>query len=77
MKVIIFMPKKILYFYPFISERFHMAVQKKQKISKKFDNYEIVGIIDGICIEEKCILEIKTRNNLDMAKKTITKREQI
>ena len=58
-------------------QRQNKFVQNKQKISKKFDNYEIVGIIDGICIEEKCILEIKTRNNLDMAKKTITKREQI
>lgn len=52
-------------------------IKNKARKFKKFSMFEIVGIIDGICSEEKCILEIKTRKRFDKFKETISKSEKI
>ncbi|RNA23216.1 hypothetical protein BpHYR1_015854 [Brachionus plicatilis] len=52
-------------------------IRNKTKKYKDFNLFKIVGIIDGISAEHKCILEIKTRSKFNKNKDTITKSEKI
>ncbi|CAF0861498.1 unnamed protein product [Brachionus calyciflorus] len=51
-------------------------LQNKSRKILEFGIFKIVGIIDGICLEEKTILEIKTRNKFDASKETINTKEK-
>jgi hypothetical protein len=51
-------------------------IQNKSRKYMDFGMFKIVGIIDGICQEEKTILEIKTRSKFDPDKDTISNKEK-
>ena len=51
--------------------------QNKSRKVVDYGNFKIVGIIDGWCVEQRTILEIKTRKNFEPVKTSITGREKL